>query len=144
MGRRHRRLILDYLAVAAFDDSAEVRFRRWLAEELLPSYTTGWDTTPWGRLPQEQGPVGGQESTDQDRDIEDCFRDVSGDPPRPQPLPRINSSLNGAEVALMLRHVVRAIGAHWPLRGHGGNRALLGKVRHLASDRTSCSRAAAN
>src|SRR4051794_32830685 len=35
-GRRHRRLILDHLAVAAFDDTAETRFRRWLADELLP------------------------------------------------------------------------------------------------------------
>src|SRR3954468_42443 len=35
-GRRHRRLILDHLAVAAFDDTAEARFRRWLANELLP------------------------------------------------------------------------------------------------------------
>jgi TnpA family transposase len=35
-GRRHRRLILDHLAVAAFDDAAEARFRRWLAEGLLP------------------------------------------------------------------------------------------------------------
>src|SRR3954469_14949564 len=35
-GHRHRRLILDHLAVAAFDDAAEARFRRWLADELLP------------------------------------------------------------------------------------------------------------
>src|SRR3954462_6721700 len=35
-GRRHRRLILDHLAVAAFDDTAEARVRRWLADELLP------------------------------------------------------------------------------------------------------------
>jgi hypothetical protein len=35
-GRRHRRLILDHLAVADFGDAAEARFRRWLAEELLP------------------------------------------------------------------------------------------------------------
>src|SRR3954471_13117457 len=35
-GRRPRRLILDPLAVAAFDDAAEARFRRWLADELLP------------------------------------------------------------------------------------------------------------
>ena len=35
-GRRHRRLILDYLAVADFDDSVEARFRRWLGDELLP------------------------------------------------------------------------------------------------------------
>src|SRR3954468_19438801 len=34
-GRRHRRLILDHLAVAAFDDTAETRFR-WLADELPP------------------------------------------------------------------------------------------------------------
>ena len=35
-GRRHRRRILDHLAVAAVDDTAEARFRRWLADELLP------------------------------------------------------------------------------------------------------------
>jgi TnpA family transposase len=35
-GRRHRRLILDHLAVAPFDDAAELRLRRWLADELLP------------------------------------------------------------------------------------------------------------
>src|SRR5215218_7851564 len=35
-GRRHRRLILDHLAVTAFDDTAEARFRRGLADELLP------------------------------------------------------------------------------------------------------------
>jgi hypothetical protein len=35
-GRRHRRLILDHLEVADFDGAAEARFRRWLAEELLP------------------------------------------------------------------------------------------------------------
>src|SRR3954452_6201074 len=35
-GRRHRRLILDHLAVAAFDDTAEAKFRRWLADDLLP------------------------------------------------------------------------------------------------------------
>src|SRR3954447_13052948 len=35
-GGGHRRLILDHLAVTAFDDTAEARFRRWLANELLP------------------------------------------------------------------------------------------------------------
>ena len=35
-GRRHRRLILDHLAVATFDDAAEAGFRRWLGDELLP------------------------------------------------------------------------------------------------------------
>ena len=35
-GRRHRRVILDHLAVAAFDEAAEAAFRRWLADELLP------------------------------------------------------------------------------------------------------------
>jgi TnpA family transposase len=35
-GRRHRRLILDHLAVATFDDHAEALFRRWLADEMLP------------------------------------------------------------------------------------------------------------
>jgi TnpA family transposase len=34
-GRRHRRTILAYLAVADFDDAAEAMFRRWLAEDLL-------------------------------------------------------------------------------------------------------------
>lgn len=35
-GRRHRRMILDHLAVASFDDAAEVTFRRWLAIDALP------------------------------------------------------------------------------------------------------------
>src|SRR3954466_11968174 len=35
-GHRHRRLILDHLAVAAFDDTAGAGFRRGLADELLP------------------------------------------------------------------------------------------------------------
>ena len=35
-GRRHRRAILDHLAVAAFDEAAETRLRRWLADDLLP------------------------------------------------------------------------------------------------------------
>jgi hypothetical protein len=35
-GRRHRRLVLDHLAVADFDNAVEARFRRWLADELLP------------------------------------------------------------------------------------------------------------
>ncbi len=35
-GRRHRRLVLDHLAVAAFDDAAEAKFRSWLSNELLP------------------------------------------------------------------------------------------------------------
>src|SRR5690242_10370165 len=35
-GRRHRRLVLDHLAVTDFDDKAEARFRRWLMDELLP------------------------------------------------------------------------------------------------------------
>src|SRR4051794_41197297 len=39
-GRRHRRLILDHLAVAAFDDAVEAAFRRWLADELLPREPT--------------------------------------------------------------------------------------------------------
>ena len=39
-GRRHRRLVLDHLAIAAFDDAAEARFRRWLAEGLLPGEPT--------------------------------------------------------------------------------------------------------
>jgi hypothetical protein len=35
-GRRHRRIILTYLAIAGFDDTAEAAFRCWLADELLP------------------------------------------------------------------------------------------------------------
>jgi len=35
-GRRHRRLVLDHLAVAAFDDAAEAKFRSWVSDELLP------------------------------------------------------------------------------------------------------------
>lgn len=35
-GRRHRQAILDYLAIAAFDDQAEAGFRNWLADEVLP------------------------------------------------------------------------------------------------------------
>ncbi|MBV8576748.1 MAG: DUF4158 domain-containing protein, partial [Acetobacteraceae bacterium] len=35
-GRRHRRLVLDHLAVIAFDDAAEAKFRSWLSDELLP------------------------------------------------------------------------------------------------------------
>jgi hypothetical protein len=35
-GRRHRRLVLDHLAVAGFDDAAEARLRNWLSNELLP------------------------------------------------------------------------------------------------------------
>jgi uncharacterized protein DUF4158 len=35
-GRRHRRAILDHLAVAAFDEAAEARLRCWLADDLLP------------------------------------------------------------------------------------------------------------
>ena len=35
-GRRHRLAIIDHLAVAAFDEAAETRFRRWLADDVLP------------------------------------------------------------------------------------------------------------
>jgi hypothetical protein len=35
-GRRHRRLVLDHLAVGVFDDAAEAKFRSWLSDELLP------------------------------------------------------------------------------------------------------------
>ena len=35
-GRRHRRMVLDHLAIATFDDSAETLFRRWLTDEVLP------------------------------------------------------------------------------------------------------------
>jgi hypothetical protein len=34
-GRRHRRLVLDHLAAAGFDDAAEAKFRTWLYDELL-------------------------------------------------------------------------------------------------------------
>ena len=36
-GRRHRQLILDFLAVVPFEGAAESAFRTWLAEEALPS-----------------------------------------------------------------------------------------------------------
>jgi TnpA family transposase len=36
-GRRHRQLILDFLAVVPFEGAAESIFRAWLAEEALPS-----------------------------------------------------------------------------------------------------------
>ncbi len=39
-GRRHRRLVLDHLAVAPFDDTAEAKFRSWLCDELLPQEPT--------------------------------------------------------------------------------------------------------
>jgi Domain of unknown function (DUF4158) len=35
-GRRHRVAIIDHLSVAAFDEAAEGRFRRWLADNVLP------------------------------------------------------------------------------------------------------------
>ena len=35
-GRRHRRMILDHLAVASFDDAAEAAFRAWLLADCLP------------------------------------------------------------------------------------------------------------
>src|SRR3954447_8395065 len=35
-GRRHRRLVRDHLAVAAFDEAAEAALRRWVVEEALP------------------------------------------------------------------------------------------------------------
>ena len=35
-GRRHRVAIIDHLAVAAFDEAVEARFRRWLADDALP------------------------------------------------------------------------------------------------------------
>jgi hypothetical protein len=35
-GRRHRLAIIDHLAVTAFDGLAEARFRRWLADDVLP------------------------------------------------------------------------------------------------------------
>lgn len=35
-GRRHRVAIIDHLAVSAFDEASEARFRRWLADNVLP------------------------------------------------------------------------------------------------------------
>lgn len=35
-GRRHRRLVLDHLAVTPFDNVAEAKFRRWISGDLLP------------------------------------------------------------------------------------------------------------
>lgn len=35
-GRRHRALVIDHLAIAAFDAAAEARLRHWLANDLLP------------------------------------------------------------------------------------------------------------
>ena len=35
-GRRHRVAIIDHLAVAAFDEAADARFRIWLADDVLP------------------------------------------------------------------------------------------------------------
>lgn len=35
-GRRHRVMIIDHLAVAAFEEAAEARFRRWLTDDVLP------------------------------------------------------------------------------------------------------------
>jgi hypothetical protein len=35
-GRRHLVAITDYLAMAAFDEVADARFRRWLADDVLP------------------------------------------------------------------------------------------------------------
>ena len=35
-GRRHRVAIIDHLAVAAFDEAAEARLSRWLADDALP------------------------------------------------------------------------------------------------------------
>ena len=39
-GRQHRRLVLDRLAVASFDERAEARLRTWLSDELLPREPT--------------------------------------------------------------------------------------------------------
>jgi len=39
-GRRHRRLVLNRLAVASFDEAAEARLRTWLSDELLPREPT--------------------------------------------------------------------------------------------------------
>jgi len=39
-GRRHRRLVLDRLAVVSFDERAEARLRTWLFDELLPREPT--------------------------------------------------------------------------------------------------------
>ena len=40
VGRRHRQLILDFLAVVPFEGAAESTFRTWVAEEALPSEST--------------------------------------------------------------------------------------------------------
>jgi hypothetical protein len=39
-GRRHRRLALDRLAVASFDERTEARLRAWLSDEQLPREPT--------------------------------------------------------------------------------------------------------
>ena len=36
-GRRHRQLVLDHLAVGAFDHTAEAAFRSWLLSDMLPA-----------------------------------------------------------------------------------------------------------
>lgn len=35
-GRRHHKIVLDYLAVGTFDDLAEAAFRSWMLEDMLP------------------------------------------------------------------------------------------------------------
>jgi TnpA family transposase len=35
-GRRHHKIVLDYLAVGTFDDSAEAAFRSWMLDDVLP------------------------------------------------------------------------------------------------------------
>lgn len=39
-GRRHRRLVLDHLAVGTFDAAAEAAFRSWLLSDILPREPT--------------------------------------------------------------------------------------------------------
>jgi hypothetical protein len=39
-GRRHRKLVLDHLAVGAFDEAAEAAFRSWLLTDVLPREPT--------------------------------------------------------------------------------------------------------
>jgi TnpA family transposase len=39
-GRRHHKIVLDYLAVGSFDDLAEAAFRSWMLEDVLPREPT--------------------------------------------------------------------------------------------------------
>lgn len=39
-GRRHRQLVLDHLAIGAFDETAEAAFRSWLLSDMFPREPT--------------------------------------------------------------------------------------------------------